>query len=126
MKRLFLAVVAVMMLGGVSAAADTTPVKRVEPLSWWVGMTTDLQLLIQGYNISEYTLSIEGGKGVSVVKQHKADSPNYIFADVKISPKAKAGEYTLVLTKGDEQTLLAAHNTSEQGLEAWGWMIYTE
>lgn len=103
MKRLFLALVAVMMLGGVSTAADTTPVKRVEPLSWWVGMTTDLQLLIQGDNISEYTLSIEGGKGVSVVKQHKADSPNYIFADVKISPKAKAGEYTLVLTKGDEQ-----------------------
>ena len=26
----------------------------------------------------------------------------------------------------DKQTLLAAHNTSEQGLEAWGWMIYTE
>ena len=103
MKRLFLALVAVVILGGVSAAADTTPIKRVEPLSWWVDMTTPLQLMIQGDNISEYTLTIEGGKGVSITAQHKADSPNYIFADVKISPKAKAGEYTLVLTKGDEQ-----------------------
>ena len=27
-------------------------VSRVEPLSWWVGMNTPLQLLVQGENIS--------------------------------------------------------------------------
>lgn len=104
MKRFILAIAAIVMLAGAAEAAkDNTQIKRVEPLSWWVGMTTDLQLMIQGDNISDYTLSIEGGKGVSVEKQHKADSPNYIFADVKISPKAKAGTYTLVLTKGKER-----------------------
>ncbi len=76
-------------------------VSRVEPLSWWVGMNTPLQLLIQGENISEYDLRIEGG-GVKVEKIHKADSPNYIFVDVAIDKTAEAGSRYLVFTKGDE------------------------
>ena len=48
-----------------SAVADATreQVTRVEPLSWWVGMKTDLQLMVQGAGISEYDVTIEGGKG---------------------------------------------------------------
>ena len=51
-----------------ASVADATQeqVTRVEPLSWWVGMKTDLQLLVQGAGISEYDVAIEGGKGVSV------------------------------------------------------------
>ena len=48
------------------ADADHQQVTRVEPLSWWTGMKTDLQLLIQGEAISGYEVSIKGGKGVSV------------------------------------------------------------
>ena len=58
------------------ADATTEQVTRVEPLSWWVGMKTDLQLLVQGAGISEYDVTIEGGKGVSVEKINKAESPN--------------------------------------------------
>ena len=51
-----------------STVADATAeqVTRVEPLSWWVGMKTDLQLLVQGAGISEYDVTIEGSNGVSV------------------------------------------------------------
>ena len=84
------------------ADADHQQVTRVEPLSWWTGMKTDLQLLIQGEAISEYEVSIKGGKGVSVKEIHKADSPNYLFVDVRIDASAKPGTYYIVFTKGEE------------------------
>ena len=76
-----------------------SPVERVEPLSWWTGMNMSLQLLVQGEGISGYTVAIEGGRGVSVEKVHAADSPNYIFVDVKITSDAKPGTYHLVFSK---------------------------
>lgn len=77
-------------------------VNRVEPLSWWVGMTTPLQLLVQGPEISEYAVTLEGSKGVKITDIHKAGSPNYLFVDVQVSPKATPGTYYLVFTKGEE------------------------
>ena len=81
------------------ADADAQQVTRVEPLSWWTGMKMPLQLLIQGENISEYNVAIEGGAGVSVEKVTKADSPNYLFVDVKIASNAKPGTYYIVFSK---------------------------
>ena len=82
--------------------ADNSQVTRVEPLSWWVGMKTPLQLLVQGEDISDYKVSIEGGKGVSVAGVHKADSPNYLFVDVKIAANAAPGTYYIVFSKDGE------------------------
>ena len=79
--------------------ATTEQVTRVEPLSWWVGMKTDLQLLVQGAGISDYAVAIEGGAGVSVEKISKAESPNYLFVDVKIAPNAAPGTYYIVFSK---------------------------
>ena len=108
MKRI-LSVIAVVALAACSgkpafdpatvADATSEQVTRVEPLSWWVGMKTDLQLMVQGTAISEYDVAIEGGKGVSVEKVTKAESPNYLFVDVKIAPDAEPGTYYIVFSK---------------------------
>ena len=87
----------------VAASLYAGEVTRVEPLSWWVGMKTDLQLLVGGEGIGAYTASIEGGKGVKVTAFHKADSPNYLFVDVAVSPKAAPGTYTLVFRNGKDE-----------------------
>ena len=84
------------------ADATAQQVTRVEPLSWWTGMKTPLQLLVQGANISEYNVEIEGGKGVSVTKLNKADSPNILFVDVKIAADAQPGTYYIVFSKDGE------------------------
>ena len=81
------------------ADATAEQVTRVEPLSWWVGMKTDLQLLVQGTGISEYNVAIEGGKGVSVTKTSKAESPNYLFVDVEVAANAQPGTYYIVFSK---------------------------
>ena len=108
MKRIIIAI-AVLALAACSgkpafdpaAVSDATAeqVTRVEPLSWWVGMKTDLQLLVQGDGISEYDVAIEGGKGVSVEKINKAESPNYLFVDVNVAPTAQPGTYYIVFSK---------------------------
>ena len=75
-------------------------IERLEPLSWWVGMNTPLQLLIKGDKISDYDVSIKGGKDVRASAVHKAESPNYLFVDVEIGPKAQAGEYKICFSRG--------------------------
>jgi hypothetical protein len=111
MKKLFIVLAAI----GVVACSSSTAfnpnsvadaagqVSRVEPLSWWTGMKTPLQLLINGENISQYNVAIEGGDGVEITAVHKADSPNYLFVDVAVASNANAGTYYLVFSKGDEQ-----------------------
>ncbi len=108
MKRILsaIAVVALAACSGQPAfdpasVADATvqQVTRVEPLSWWTDMKMPLQLMVQGENISGYNVAIEGGAGVSVEKAVKADSPNYLFVDVKISGNAQPGTYYIVFSK---------------------------
>ena len=70
-------------------------VARVEPLSWWTGMNTPLQLLVQGPEISEYSVAVEGA-GLRVKAVHKADSPNFLFLDMDVR---KAGTYYLVFSR---------------------------
>ena len=77
-------------------------VTRLEPLSWWVGMKTPLQLLVQGENISAAAVELVG-EGVTLREVHKADSPNYLFLDIEIEASAPAGEIYLLFTRGDEQ-----------------------
>ena len=77
-------------------------VRRVEPLSWWTGMKTPLQLLVQGEGISAFEVAVEGGKGVKVTGINKADSPNYLFVDVAVSQNAAPGTYWLVFSRDGE------------------------
>ena len=84
-----------------SKVPDATPqeVTRVEPLSWWTGMKTPLQLMVQGEGIGEKDVRIEGGEGVRVRATHKAESPDYLFVDVEIQANADPGTYYLVVSK---------------------------
>ncbi len=96
-----LAVVALALVGTTTAAKPKLKVEHVEPLSWWVGMNTPLQLMINGQGVASYDVAIlPEGQGVEVAAIHKADSPNYLFVDVAIAEDAKAGEYTLRFTNG--------------------------
>ena len=86
-----------------SVADASGEVTRVEPLSWWTGMQTSLQLLVNGAGIAAYDVRIEGGQGVGVKARHKADSPNYLFVDVEVKPDAEPGTYYLVFSQGERQ-----------------------
>lgn len=81
--------------------ASGEEISRIEPLNWWVGMKTPLQLLVQGEGIGAFDrVSIEGGKGIKVKAVNKAESPNYLFIDIEVAANAEAGEYQLVFSNG--------------------------
>ena len=83
-----------------SISSEADRISRVEPMCWWTGMKTPLQLLVQGEGIGEWTASFGDAKGVRVSGVHKADSPNYLFVDVEIAANAKPGTYRLHFTNG--------------------------
>ena len=87
-----------------SLVADATreEVTRVEPLSWWTGMKTPLQLMVQGKDIGRKKITITGGKGVSVKHLHKAANPDFLFVDVEVDADAKPGTYYLFVSDGKQ------------------------
>ena len=89
----------------VEAAGDR--IIRAEPLSWWVGMRTPLQLMVQGKDISSCEVEMaRGTRGVMVTATHKADNADFLFIDIDIAPDAAAGEYEIIFTRGEERFVL--------------------
>lgn len=98
MKKILLAF---MMLWCITVTAQ---IDRIEPPNWWVGFKeTKLQLLVKGNEISAFSPVIEYD-GISIQKVHKADSPNYLFIDLKIDADTKPGSFNIVFdTKGKKK-----------------------
>ena len=82
-------------------------VAHVEPLSWWTGMRTPLQLMIHGEDIAACDLRIEGPAGLRIAGLHKADSPNYLFVDVEVAASAAPGRRYLVFSRDGESFKVA-------------------
>ena len=79
--------------------ATSNEITRVEPPSWWIGMKTRLQLMVQGKGISGYQVSIEEYSGVKVKEVHKADNPDFIFIDIDVSTTARPGTFHLIYSR---------------------------
>ncbi len=82
-------------------------VKRVEPLNWWVGMKNpNLQILIYGDDLSELIPEISYS-GVTLVNTERVDNKNYLFINLTISAKTKAGIFDIKLKRNGkvEETL---------------------
>lgn len=81
-------------------------VNRIEPPNWWTGFKNEnLQLLVHHPNIGNATPKISY-EGVSIIKVHKAKSPNYLFIDLKIDKSTKPGKFNILfeLDKGKKIT----------------------
>lgn len=72
---------------------------RVEPMNWWVGMKNQqLQLLVYGEGIGSSTPVISY-PGVKLEKVNKADSPDYLFLDLRISATTKPGKFDIIFKR---------------------------
>jgi len=69
--------------------------ERIEPMFWWVGMHNPVvQLLVHGENIAAAETQLNY-PGVTLVKVHKVENPNYLFLDLNIAADAKAGKFPI-------------------------------
>lgn len=83
----------------VSGVISAQKIEHVEPPTWWVGMNNpNLQLMVHGAEISLLTAVVDH-PGVKLTSQESADSPNYVFLNLKIGPEAKAGKFSIDFKK---------------------------
>ena len=76
-------------------------IERIEPPNWWVGFKdSSLQLMVHGKAVENAEPEIDY-EGVSIQKVHKANSPNYLFIDLKIESSAKPGNFDIVFEMPD-------------------------
>lgn len=91
-----------------------TDINRIEPPHWWTGfVNTQLQLLVKHPNIGKTKPQIDY-HGVTIEKVHKADSPNYLFIDLYISPEAKAGKFNITFKFKNEEELTQTYELKER------------
>lgn len=110
-KRTLLSFLTIILLP-VSAPLQAAPqIERVEPLCWWTDMQCPLTLMCYGEDLQDAQVCIQrlqNGKplkgqcnGLVVTGQHNAESPNYLFIDVRAN---EAGTYRITLQKGKRRT----------------------
>lgn len=89
------------------SSAQQFSIERIEPPNWWVGMKHDtVQVMIYGKNLSDVELYPQHGP-IEIINVHKAESPNYLFIDLAISPEIKS-EYNFEIgfSKGNQDTVI--------------------
>jgi neopullulanase len=96
--------------------AQPPTINRIDPPSWWVGMKTrTIQLMIHGEHLSGISAKSKSG-AVSVGKVYRIENPSYAFIDIVISPKAKPGAHTLILTNSSGTTAISYHILKRENL----------
>jgi len=100
MKQVRLLLIIIVALSGFAGAAyGHSRLDHVEPPFWWVGFKQPkLQILVHGSRIAGYTPKIDF-PGVVIKKVIRTKSPNYLFIDVVIAPKTKAGKFNISFIK---------------------------
>ena len=89
------------------SSAQQFSIERIEPPNWWVGMTHDtVQVMIYGKNLNDVELYPQHGP-IEIINVHKAESPNYLFIDLLISPEIKTEYYFEIgFSKGNQDTVI--------------------
>jgi glycosidase len=87
--------------------AQEFSIERIEPPNWWVGMKHDtVQVMIYGKNLSDIEIYPQHGP-IEIIGVHKAESPNYLFIDLVISPEIKTDyNFEIGFARGDQDTVI--------------------
>ena len=95
------------------SAALGAEIERVEPPSWWVGFNhSELRLLVYGESVGTLTPAVEK-PGVTVLEAVAADSPNYLFVQLRIDASAEAGEFDIVFS-GEDDTIVYPYRLEQR------------
>ena len=89
--RIVVVIGLIMFFGNVFAQK----VSRVEPPNWWAGMNNpNLQIMLYGENLKGASVTIDA-EGVDLVRINEAESPNYMFLDLKIGKEAPSQTFDI-------------------------------
>ncbi len=70
----------------------------LEPKNWWAGMRhPTVSVMVRGEGIAFFEAKILKKRGVRLLKTERGDSPNYLFLELEIGPRATAGDVEIHL-----------------------------
>lgn len=93
-------------------------IDRIEPPNWWAGMqATELQLLIHGDDIGEWTPSVQYD-GLSIQQTIRVQNTNYLFVDLLFESTIKAGTFDLVFHQNKKEVERHSYTLSKRKEEA--------
>ena len=89
------------------SSAQEFSIERIEPPNWWIGMKQDtVQILVYGKDLKDVELYPQHGP-IEIINVHKAQSPNYLFIDLVISPEIKSDyNFEIGFSKGKQDTVI--------------------
>jgi len=81
-----------------SSLAYTLEISRIEPPSWWSGMKNpNLQIMLYGKDLKDSKVEVKEA-GIKVHSVENADSPDYLFINILVSPNLKPGKYKFTVS----------------------------
>ncbi len=91
------------MQGQESVNPDAPVVKKVEPPSWWVGLTPDVMLLLSGKNLRATHVSCNLRDVIASRTQSSGDG-DYLFVWLKLAPELHTGTAVCRITTAHGET----------------------
>ena len=83
-------------------------IKKVEPMFWWKGMKNpELQILVYGKNISDYT--IELSDEIKIKDIQKTENPNYAFVTINTND-VKKSSFKINLKKKNKNKIVDSYS----------------
>lgn len=88
-----------------AAGAGIAQDVKTYPTNWWADMHYNrIQIMLHGNGIGKSDSFSIDYPDVSLTKYEKVENSNYVFLDVVIAPKAKAGSFQIICWKNKKQT----------------------
>lgn len=93
-------------------------IDRIEPPNWWAGVENNqLELLIYGKDISQFTPSIDH-KNIQILTVKKTENNNYLFLNLDLS-KAVSGKFNINFSKkGKRNNFSVAYELKERNKDS--------
>jgi hypothetical protein len=93
-------------------------IQKVEPPFWWTSMKmSEIQLLVYGENIAQYSPKIDA-EGIKLISVDRVQNDNYIFLNVAIGTEASPGTILIDFYKGNKRKYTHQYQLLERKLNA--------
>ncbi len=92
-------------LFSLAALSQSPTVEKVEPPSWWTGMTINpVRVLLRGTHLKNATVETPKASGLTAGNLKWSENGHYLFFDLTIAPTANAGKHKLTVVGGGRST----------------------
>ena len=82
------------LLFAFAAFAQSPTVEKIDPPNWWANMSINpVRVLVRGTNLTGANVIAPTGGNLKAYNFRASENGHYLFFDVEIAPKAKAGKY---------------------------------